>query len=81
MPHVTITTVKELVDERVKRELLQKISDIMVEVEGGGDESFRQHVWVSLDLVEAENWSLGGQILTKEIALQIKKKADSCRAL
>ncbi|USD23208.1 tautomerase family protein [Microbulbifer variabilis] len=81
MPHVTITTVKELVDERVKKELLQKISDIMVEVEGGGDESFRQHVWVSLDLVEAENWSLGGQILTKEMALQIKEKADSSRAL
>jgi len=80
MPHVVIQTVKELVDDNVRKELLQRISDLMVEVEGGGDESFRQHVWVTLDLIEAENWSLGGTTLTREMALEIKAKADAKRA-
>ena len=79
MPFVRITTVKELADDQVKETLLKKISDLMVEIEGGGDESFRQYVWVVLDLVEAENWSLSGNMLDKETALAIKAKADAAK--
>ena len=80
MPHVVVQTVKELVDDNIREELLQKISDLMVEIEGGGDESFRQYVWVTLDLIEAENWSLGGTTLTKQVALDIKAAGDAKRA-
>lgn len=80
MPFVRITTVKELVDDQVRKELQKRISDLMVEIEGGGDERFRQYVWVMLDLVEAENWSVSGSILDKEAAQAIKDKADAARA-
>jgi 4-oxalocrotonate tautomerase len=49
MPFVNIQTVKGLLDEAQKQELLERITDLMVEIEGRGDSEFRKMVWVAID--------------------------------
>ncbi|AML58495.1 tautomerase family protein [Serratia rubidaea] len=60
MPFVNVQTIKGILNDAQKRELLTRITDLMVEVEGRGDAAFRQSVWVRIDEHEPEQWSLGG---------------------
>ncbi|AIA49571.1 tautomerase family protein [Serratia marcescens] len=60
MPFVNVQTVKGMLDERQKSELLSRITDLLVEIEGRGDPAFRQSVWVRIDEHAPEQWSLGG---------------------
>lgn len=46
MPFVNVQTVKGMLDERQKSELLSRITELLVEIEGRGDPAFRQSVWV-----------------------------------
>ncbi len=43
-----------------KKELLRRMTDLIVEIEGKGDPEFRRSVWVRIDEHEPEQWSLGG---------------------
>ena len=67
MPYVTISTVRGMLDSTQKQALLERITDLMVEVEGRGNPDFRRTVWVKLEEQEPANWSLGGVILTPDI--------------
>jgi len=40
MPHVIIQTVKGILDNEQKKQLLEKITDVLVEVEGKGNPPF-----------------------------------------
>ncbi|HAT4985950.1 TPA: 4-oxalocrotonate tautomerase [Serratia marcescens] len=60
MPFVNVQTVKGMLDEGQKSELLARITDLLVEIEGRGDPAFRQSVWVRIDEHAPEQWSLGG---------------------
>ena len=59
MPFVTIRTIAGLLDAPRKRELTERISDLLVEIEGGGHAGFRDQVWVSIEETPPENWRLG----------------------
>jgi 4-oxalocrotonate tautomerase len=69
MPFVNVRTVRGLLTDAQKRELQQRITDLMVEIEGRGEPAFRKLVWVLIDEQEPENWCLGGTPVTPE-ALQ-----------
>jgi len=71
MPFVNVRTVRGLLDERQKREIQRRITDLMVEVEGRGNEAFRANVWVMIDEQEPENWSIGGRPVTPESVAKI----------
>ncbi|MDP0519704.1 tautomerase family protein [Serratia marcescens] len=60
MPFVNVQTVKGMLDERQKSELLSRITELLVEIEGRGDPAFRQSVLVRIDEHAPEQWSLGG---------------------
>ena len=47
MPYVTISTVRGIFDVAQKQALLQRVTDLMVEVEGQGNPDFRRNVWVA----------------------------------
>ena len=49
MPYVTISTVRGIFDVAQKKALLERVTDLMVEVEGQGDPDFRRNVWVKIE--------------------------------
>ncbi|MBC9878264.1 4-oxalocrotonate tautomerase [Bradyrhizobium sp. INPA01-394B] len=67
MPYVTISTVRGILDAAQKKALLERITDLMVEVEGQGNPEFRRNVWVRIEEQEPAHWSLGGMQPTAEI--------------
>lgn len=67
MPYVTISTVRGILDAAQKKKLLERVTDLMVEVEGQGDPEFRRNVWVRIEEQEPAHWSLGGMQLTGEV--------------
>ena len=67
MPYVTISTVRGILDAAQKKSLLERITDLMVEVEGQNNPDFRRNVWVRIEEQEPSHWSLGGMQPTSEI--------------
>ncbi|MCK1733303.1 tautomerase family protein [Bradyrhizobium sp. 138] len=67
MPYVTISTVRGILDAAQKKTLLERVTDLMVEVEGQNNPDFRRNVWVRIEEQEASHWSLGGMQPTAEI--------------
>lgn len=67
MPYITVSTVRGILDAAQKKNLLERITDLMVEVEGQGSPDFRRNVWVRIEEQEPSHWSLGGTQLTSEI--------------
>lgn len=61
MPHVQINAIKNVFTPEQKHELIQKVTDAMVSVEG---ENMRAVTWVSFHEVESGDWAIGGQCLT-----------------
>lgn len=59
MPSLQLQTVKGLLSPEQKRYLIEKFSELLVEVEGGGNSEFRKMVWVKIEEQEPENWALG----------------------
>lgn len=66
MPYFNLRTVKGLLNEEQKRYLMEKFTDLLVEVEGCGDPDFRQMVWIRIDEQEPENWQIGTMRPNKE---------------
>lgn len=61
MPLVTIDVIKDVFTPSQKRELIEKVTDAMVAVEG---EALRGVTWVRVQEIEQGNWGIGGNILT-----------------
>lgn len=60
MPLVTIDVIKNVFTPAQKDELIQKVTDAMVEVEG---ENLRPVTWVRIKEFEGGDWAIGGQRL------------------
>ena len=66
MPFINVRTAKGLLDEQQKQELHQRLTDLIVEVEGRGNPAFRQLVFVLIEEEASTNWSVGGVQVTPE---------------
>lgn len=66
MPYVSVSTIRGILDAEQKKALLERITDVMVEIEGQGNPAFRASVWVKIDEQEPASWALGGQIPTTQ---------------
>lgn len=60
MPLVTIDVIKDVFTADQKAELLTRVTDAVVEVEG---EALRSVTWVRINEVEQGDWAIGGQPL------------------
>lgn len=69
MPLVTVKGVEGVFNEQQKSEILQKITDVMVSVEG---ENMRSVTWVIFEEVKSGDWSIGGTPLTTENVLKLQ---------
>ena len=60
MPLVTIDVIKDVFSPEKKAELIEKVTEAMIEVEG---EEMRSVTWVRIMEVEQGDWAIGGQRL------------------
>lgn len=60
MPLVTIDLIKDVFTPTQKRELIDKVTDAMVAVEG---EAMRPVTWVRIQEFEQGDWAIGGKAL------------------
>ena len=61
MPLVTIDVIKDVFDAEQKQEMLERVTEAMVAIEG---EALRSVTWVRIQEVEQGDWAIGGQPLT-----------------
>ena len=60
-PLVTIDVIKDVFTPSQKRDLIEKVTDAMVSVEG---EALRGVTWVRVQEIEQGDWGIGGKTLT-----------------
>jgi 4-oxalocrotonate tautomerase len=63
MPMVNVRLIEGVFTDDQKREMIEKLTDTMVEIEG---ENMRGVTLVVIDEVKSGDWGLGGQPLTTE---------------
>jgi 4-oxalocrotonate tautomerase len=61
MPLVDIQVVKGVFDETEKRQMIEKVTDTMVAIEG---EAMRGVTWVRVQEVASGEWGIGGKALS-----------------
>jgi 4-oxalocrotonate tautomerase len=61
MPLVDIQLIEGVFDPRQKQQMISKITDAMVEIEG---ETLRGYTWVRVHEVPSGHWGIGGKGLT-----------------
>jgi 4-oxalocrotonate tautomerase len=63
MPYVDIKLIEGVFDADQKREMIERVTEAMVEVEG---ENMRGVTFVVVDEVKSGDWGIGGQLMTAE---------------
>jgi 4-oxalocrotonate tautomerase len=63
MPFVNVKVIKGVFDKDQKNEMIQKLTETMVGIEG---EAMRGVTWVTIDEVESGDWGIGGNALTTQ---------------
>ena len=69
MPLVNVRLIEGVFNEDEKRQMVEKLTETMVEIEG---ENMRGVTTVVIDEVKSGDWGLGGTCLTTEHVLGIK---------
>ncbi len=60
MPLVTITAPKDVFTEEQKADMIDKVTEAMIDVEG---EAFRDKTWVVYEEVPTGNFAIGGKVV------------------
>lgn len=60
MPLVTIDVIKEVFSSAQKKDLIAKVTQAMIDVEG---ENMRPVTWVRINEFESGDWAIGGKPL------------------
>jgi 4-oxalocrotonate tautomerase len=68
MPLVNVKLIEGVFDNSQKREMVERLTDAMVEIEG---ENMRQVTWVVIEEVKSGDWGLGGQPLTTDAVREL----------
>jgi len=61
MPMVTVKVIEGVFTQEQKQDMIRKITDTMVEIEG---ENLRPVTWVLVEEVRSGDWGIGGNGLT-----------------
>jgi 4-oxalocrotonate tautomerase len=63
MPFVNVKLVEGAFDSEQKREIIERLTETMVEIEG---ENMRAVTWVVVEEVKSGDWGIGGNALATE---------------
>ena len=69
MPLVTINVIENVFNKAQKREMIEKVTDAMVAIEG---EAMRGVTWVVIKEVNEGEWGIGGQPLASSDMRQLQ---------
>ena len=69
MPMINVRLIEGVFDDSQKREMIEKLTDAMVEIEG---ENMRDVTWVVIDEVKSGDWGMGGRGVPTEAVLAKK---------
>lgn len=72
MPLVDIQLIEGVFDQSQKQEMIRKVTDAMVEIEG---EAMRGVTWVRVQEIASGEWGIGGKALTVADVNAIRGKA------
>ena len=61
MPLVTIDVIKDVFTSRQKQDLISRVTEAMISVEG---EALRGVTWVRIQEIQQGDWGIGGKTLT-----------------
>ena len=61
MPLIQVRVIKDVFNKDQKRQIINKLTDAMVSVEG---ENMRRVTWVTIEEVDSGDWGIGGKALT-----------------
>ena len=70
MPLVSIKIIEGVFNEEQKQEMIQKVTDAMVSIEG---EKLRRGTWVVVEEGKSGNWGIGGKGMTTEDVIAFAK--------
>jgi 4-oxalocrotonate tautomerase len=68
MPLVNVKLIEGVFSDAQKREIVQKLTDTMVSIEG---ENMRPVTWVIVEEVKSGDWGIGGQPMTTEAVKEL----------
>ena len=71
MPMVQVKLIEGVFTDSQKREMIRKVTDAMVEVEG---EAMRGVTWVRVHEVASGQWAIGGKALTAGDVKALRQK-------
>ena len=69
MPLVTIKGIEDVFSDEQKAEVIRKVTDAMVSVEG---ENMRALTWVIFEEVKSGDWGIGGKPVTTQEVLKLQ---------
>ena len=69
MPLVRISLIEEVFSPAQKHQMIEKVTDAMIAVEGEG---MRNVTWVVVDEVRSGDWAIGGRLITTEAVLGMR---------
>ena len=70
MPFVNIKLIEGVLTDEQKKEMIQKVTDAMVSIEG---ENLRPVTWVVVEEVKSGDWGIGGKGYTAEDVIALAK--------
>ena len=70
MPLIQVRVIKDVFNKEQKREIISKLTDTMVSIEG---ENMRGITWCVIEEVESGDWGIGGKALTTADALAVAR--------
>jgi 4-oxalocrotonate tautomerase len=74
MPIVHVKVLKGVFDTSEKQEMISRVTDAMVSVEG---EPLREYTWVTVEEIESGDVGLGGNPLTTEAVTSLRRTATA----
>ncbi len=74
MPLIQVKVIENVFSTEQKAEIIQKLSDAMVSIEG---EKMRPVTWVVIEEVKSGAWAIGGQALSTEAVREMAETARS----
>ena len=74
MTLITVKLVEGVYDDAQKAEMIEKLTETIVEIEG---ENMRPVTWVVIDEVKSGGWGIGGQSVTTEAAYAVMAGAPA----
>ena len=79
MPNLSLKTIKGLLNDEQKIQLMDKFTAALIEVEGGGNPDFKKDIMISIEEIEPKYCQVGGMRPTAEMIAKFVQQREANR--